>query len=439
MTFAYPTIFVPGIMGSALRDQYPVDPETVWSPFKMVFKAYDRITLHPDDVRYELKEPARVSPDQIFGLIYADLIEELRHNLSPQADTPVPVFPFAYDWRQPLESVQDRLEAFIGEVVDRTKLLPHYHQARYGESPDFPAKVNLVAHSMGGLIVAGYLRKCGEDRVHKIATIASPLRGSLEAVSKTATGIGALGQSSGSSREREAARVTPALYYLLPSFKGAVVAAGGLSDDLFLPGTWQPGILQTLASFIRLYGLDPGSGAQQQAQARRLLESMLDAAWRHRSRIERLRLKDSKKWLCLVGVNANTRVRMEIGKDSAGQPRFQLDDGDVRDGWKDSDSAQRVFTGDNTVPYFGARSNLIPTEQVVCISPGDFGLLEIKDKALMHAMDSFHASLPNMNLVQRLVVSHLKGQSYGDLWGHPAPDLDPNTPWDPPIAGLRAK
>ncbi len=439
MALPHPTIFVPGIMGSALRDQYPVDPETVWSPVKMMLKAYDRITLHPDDPRFELKEPARLGPDQVFGLIYSDLIEELRHNLSPQADMPVPVFPFAYDWRQPLESVEDQLKGFIGEVIDRTRLLPHYHRARYGSSPGFPAQVNLVAHSMGGLVVAGFLRRYGDDRVHKIATIASPLRGSLEAVSQTTTGTGVLTGSSGSSREREAARVTPALYYLLPSFKGAVTAETGLSDDLFLPGTWQAGIVQTLASFVRLHGLEPGDAARQEAQARQLLESMLDAAWRHRSRIERLRLKDPKRWLCLVGVHAQTRVRMRITGDPDGGPRFQLSDDDVQDTWDHADATRHVFTGDNTVPYLGARSSLIPTEQVVCISPEDFGLLELKDKALMHAMDSFHASLPNMNLVQRLVVSHLKGQAYGDVWGRPAPDLDPNTPWDPPIAGLRAK
>ena len=104
--YPYPVIFIPGIMGSALRDQYPLDPETVWSPFKLMIKAYDRITLHPSDTRYELIEPARVGADQVFGIVYAELIEELRHNLSAQADTPTPVFPFAYDWRQPLEANQ---------------------------------------------------------------------------------------------------------------------------------------------------------------------------------------------------------------------------------------------------------------------------------------------------------------------------------------------
>lgn len=86
--FPHPVIFIPGIMGSALRDQYPIDPEAVWSPFKLLVKAYERVTLHPSNTRYELIEPSRVSPDQVFGLVYSELIEELRHNLSPQADQP---------------------------------------------------------------------------------------------------------------------------------------------------------------------------------------------------------------------------------------------------------------------------------------------------------------------------------------------------------------
>ncbi|MEO7412996.1 MAG: hypothetical protein ABIZ81_06540, partial [Opitutaceae bacterium] len=206
--FSYPVIFLPGIMASALRDGYPINPEAVWSPLKLIVKAYERVTLHPSDTRYELIEPARVTADQVFGLVYSEFIEELRHNLSPQADQPVPVYPFAYDWRQPLDNTEAALAAFVGEVIDRTKLLRHYHDAGYGTAK-FPAKVHLVGHSLGGLIIAGYLQRHGEGSVAKVATVASPLRGSLEAVSKTATGVGALGSSPGSSREREAARVTP--------------------------------------------------------------------------------------------------------------------------------------------------------------------------------------------------------------------------------------
>ncbi|HEU0210500.1 MAG TPA: hypothetical protein VFQ78_16170 [Candidatus Udaeobacter sp.] len=425
-----PVIFIPGIMGSVLRDQYPVDPEAVWSPLKLLIKSYERITLHPSDVRYELIEPARINADQVFVLIYGEIIEEMRHNLTPQADRPVPVYPFAYDWRQPLESIEADLAAFVDEVIDRTKLLIHYHKAGYGEKK-FPATVSLVAHSMGGLIVAGYIQKCGEAKIDKVASIASPFRGSLEAISKVTSGVGALGTSPSSSREREAARVTPALYYLLPSFKGAVTADEGFSDDLFVPESWQPGVIQTLASFIRMYGLESGP---PQARAIELLRSMLDRAWKHRTRIEKLTLKNSKTWLAIVGLDETTRVGMQI-KSDGGKPWFEL--GDVRNEWHKGNPATDIYTGDNTVPYLGARSNFIPVEELVCVTPADFAFWEFKDKLLEKG--GFHSTLPNMNLVQRLVVSHLKGEIYGDVWGRPAPDLDlAQHPWDPPISGLRA-
>jgi len=233
-----------------------------------------------------------------------------------------------------------------------------------------------------------------------------------------------LGESPSSSRDREAARVTPALYYLLPSFKDAVTAKDGLSDDLFVPDTWQPGVIQTLASFIRMYGI--GEGAPQE-RARELLKSMLDAAWKHRTRIEKLKLSDSKMWLSIVGLDEDTRVAMRIVKRE-GKPWFEL--GDARNDWREG----TIFTGDNTVPYLGARASFIPTEEVVCVIPKDFGFSEIKDKLLERT--GFHSALPNMNLVQRLVVSHLKGEKYGEIWGRPTPDLG-SKKWDPPIADLR--
>jgi hypothetical protein len=72
---------------------------------------------------------------------------------------------------------------------------------------------------MGSLIIAGHIQASGLERIDKVATIAGPFRGSLESVAATTTGASTI---TASSREREAARVTPALYHLLPSFEGAV-------------------------------------------------------------------------------------------------------------------------------------------------------------------------------------------------------------------------
>lgn len=122
-----------------------------------------------------------MAPDQVFQLISSDFIEELRHNLSPQADQPVPIFPFPSDWRQPLENPEAELADFIDRVIDRTRLQRHYNDADYGTKA-FPAKVNLAGHSMGGLIIAGCLQKNGETKVGRVATMGTPFRGSLDAV-----------------------------------------------------------------------------------------------------------------------------------------------------------------------------------------------------------------------------------------------------------------
>ncbi|HXI26085.1 MAG TPA: alpha/beta hydrolase [Pyrinomonadaceae bacterium] len=431
--YPFPVVFVPGIMGSELRDEYPVSPQTVWSPFKLAIKAYQRITPHPDNTRLELIEPARVVKDQIFEIAYSEFMEELRHNLTPQADQPVPVFPFAYDWRQGLEGAQNALADFIDEVIDRTRLLRHYHDAGYG-TDNFPARVNLAGHSMGGMIIAGYLQANGDAKVNKIATIASPFRGSIEAIANVAIGNSMLSPTGGSSREREAARVTPSLYYLLPSFAGDVVAEAGLSDDLFAASSWQPKIIETLASFISIYGLDP---TNPRPQALQLLTNMLNAAKQHRSRLEQIKLSDSKRWLCIVGVGANTRVRMQIRRDQDGNPQFDLTDDDVENEYGNSDPTKAVCTGDHTVPYLGARSSFIPVNEIVCVTPGDFSLSEFKDKLLAKA--SFHPFITTLDLVQRLVVSHFKDQMYGKVWGRPAPDLPAGVAWDPPIPGLPPK
>jgi pimeloyl-ACP methyl ester carboxylesterase len=432
--FPYPVIVLPGIMGTALRDEYPVGPETVWSPLRLLVKDFERITLHPSDVRYELKEPARVVADQLFEIAYEDFIEELRHNLTPKADQPVPVFPFAYDWRQPLEELHSQLAEFIDEVLDRTKLLRHYHEVGFGKKV-FPAKVNLAGHSMGGVIISGYLKEHGFERIHKIATIATPFRGSLEAVSKAAMGVATLGPTSGSSREREAARVTPSLYYLLPSFEGAVTTekGTGLTSDLFLPRAWQPGVVESLTEFVRLYAV---GGEDASVQAQRLFKKLLDSAWAYREGIEKLKVPDSRRWLSIVGIHAKTRVTMNISPDATGKPRFDLSERNVKDALDGTDpTALRTLTGDNTVPYLGARTSFIPTNQVVCVTPGDYGLLEFKDRLL--SATGFHSTITNMNLVQRLVVMHFKGATYGVPGGHPPPDLAPDEVWTPPIRGLK--
>jgi pimeloyl-ACP methyl ester carboxylesterase len=428
-----PAIVVPGITATDLRDYYPLPPELVWGVLE---RDYDRAALHPDDLRYEARQPARLMPDQIFEVAYEELVEELRYNLKDQEDQPVPVYPFGYDWRQPLERLEGDLAGFVDEVIERTKLLKHYDRAGYADDP----RVNLVGHSMGGLIIAGYLERHGRDaRVAKVATLATPFRGSFEAVVKIATGTANLAPSVPGSREREAARLTPALYHLLPSFESALEVEPGIPHSLFDPRAWQPSVTATIAEYVRLHGLD---ARNRRAQARRLFQAMLRQAEAHRGRIEGFRLDraglQASDWLCVVGVDAETRVRLKIVK-ADGAVDFQFRSADRQNQWEELDPGRRRLTGDGTVPFEGAAPTFLGLANLVCVTPEDFGYWELVDQALARA-GGFHAILPNMDLLHRLIVRHFTGRPdrHGNTWGRPAPGVMPEQ-WDPPIADLRNK
>jgi pimeloyl-ACP methyl ester carboxylesterase len=426
MEIVYPVILVPGITATYLRDEYPLPPEDIW---KVIKKKYDRIALHPNDLRYEAREPARVVPGQIYEIAYEEIIEELRYNLSTKEDEPVPVYPFSYDWRMPLEIVELQLADFVDEVIERTKLLKHYHKAGYQNN----AKVNLVGHSMGGLIITGYLERKGKKApVHKVATLATPFQGSFEAVIKVATGTANLGTEAPSSRERETARLTPALYHLIPSFShGLEVTTPAIPSSLFDPGAWQPTVVDSISEFIRTKGL-PTKNRKQAAND--LFSALLSQAESHRDRINGFKLDKAglkvQDWLAVVGVDTKTRVRLKIGKPG-GKPEFLLSGTDRANSWNADDPVNKRFTGDGTVPFEGAIPKFLKEENLVCVTPDDYGYWEIKDKALAKVA-GFHGVISNMNMLHRLVVRFLTGRPdrRRNTWGRRVPGVKN---WQPPL------
>jgi pimeloyl-ACP methyl ester carboxylesterase len=431
-TLAHPTIFVPGWLGTTLKDEYRLPHEAVWSTLT---RDFERATLHPDNLQFESIEPARVVPDQVHELAYKELIEELRHGLSPSEDEPVPVYAFKYDWRQPLVAAEAQLARFVEEVIERTKLLRHYDAAGWGRTTE--AKVNLVGHSLGGVLIAGYLEQSrGAHHVHKVATLAAPFQGAFEAVAQITTGTANLGSGTPSSREREAARVTPGLYHMLGSFDGGLLVDDGIGPrSLFDIGIWQGSVIDTLERFIRRHGLDRGDPA---ARARALFSHMLQTAGTHRARIDTLDLGAiglaPAQWLCVVGVNAKTRIRLRVVRRGTGFDfDFRPEDRDNK--WGDADPGIARLTGDGGVPLNGAVPKFLPLESLVCVTPDDFGYWEVQDR-LFAAVAGFHSIMPNMDMLHRLIVAHLtdSGPRHDNIWGRPAPGV---TAWTPPIPGLR--
>ncbi|MGZ9235778.1 MAG: esterase/lipase family protein, partial [Anaerolineales bacterium] len=314
MNYIPPVIFVPGITGTYLRDEYQLPPDRVWGVIEHDFA---RVALHPDDPRFEAVEPARIRADSVFEVPYKEIIQELRYNLCPSEDQPVPVFPFAYDWRLPLEIIEKQFSAFVEEVIARTRLIGHYVEAGFAENP----KVNLIGHSMGGLIITGYLDKKGKTApVSKVVTLGTPYKGSFEAVIKIATGTANLGSDAPNSREREAARLTSSLYHLLPAIKDALeVDDPELPTSLFDPALWQ---LSVVASVLAYVQRQMAFITEKDQKAQELFARFLEAAQAYRNRIDRFRLSKTflkpEDWLCVVGVDSETRVRMRIAKTERG-------------------------------------------------------------------------------------------------------------------------
>jgi hypothetical protein len=433
MSIHNPVIVVPGITASSLRDAYQLDAETVWGAMR---RDELRVALHPDDLRYELMEPARVEADGVFRLLYGSLVEELRTELgAPGAVTPV--YPFAYDWRQPLALTAARLGAFIEEVIGRTSLLRHYRRAGYHEAP----RVDVVAHSMGGLVLAGYLADArGTARVNRVVTIATPFRGSLEAPIRVVTGTAQLGEvEPPNPRDRFAARLTPALYHLLPDFHGAIPGDDGVSTDLFDAAAWQPSVTASIADAIALYGPAPAaSRAARESAAHAVLQGMLDDAATFRRRMEKLSLQAAgladDSWLCIIGVDETTRVRLPI-RSEKGRPWLELRSRDRMNAWLQPDDELRVLTGDGTVPFRGAVPPFLPLNRLVCLRPSDFGYWEIRDRALRSAA-GFHGTLPTMNLVHRLTAAFLLDDPRRRGIAAWRPPGVTSAAWAPPISGL---
>jgi len=431
-TLAHPTIFVPGWLGTTLEDECRLPHEAVWSTLT---RDFERATLHPDNLQFESIEPARVVPGQVHELGYKELIEELRHGLSPSEDEPVPVYAFKYDWRQPLVAAEAQLARFVEEVIERTKLLRHYDAAGWGNTTE--AKVNLVGHSLGGVLIAGYLEQSrGAHHVHKVATLAAPFQGAFETVAQITTGTANLGSGTPSSREREAARVTPGLYHMLGSFDGGLIVDDGIGPrSLFDIAIWQGSVIDTLERFIRRHGLDRGDPA---ARARTLFTHMLQTAATHRARIDTLDLAaiglSAAHWLCVVGVNAKTRIRLRVVRRGAGFD-FDFRPEDRDNMWGDANPGIARLTGDGGVPLNGAVPKFLPLESLVCVTPDDFGYWEVQAR-LFAAVAGFHSIMPNMDMLHRLIVAHFtdSGPRHDNIWGRPAPGV---TAWTPPIPGLR--
>jgi len=246
-----PVILIPGLFGSKLRsrttgtERWPGRWDRVlFGDYRDLELAFDPITLEvlPDDLE------AFDIADSVLGRDYygpiIDALVRFGGYVPATPGTPVKkgerrYYLFPYDWRQDNVEHARGLEA-LNETVRQD----------YGR-PDL--RVDIVAHSMGGVIARYYLRYGtvdvlggmpalitlhGTQRVRKLVLLGSPNFGSVSALQSYLAG-----EPIGLQRTRpEILATMPSGYQLFPHpIANWLIDASAkpLADDLFDPATWE--------------------------------------------------------------------------------------------------------------------------------------------------------------------------------------------------------
>lgn len=295
-----PIIFVHGIQGSWLKNQYPVDyqDEIYWTG--ILKKQFDKIHLSNIDSTVDYDIDKFIFPHQAVAFIYESIVEELRREVTEQT------YMFTYDWRKDNRFSAKRLGNFVKMVLAKAKV----HAIQKKE--EAPSKVSLVGHSMGGLVIKWYvcqiLKEEAETTIDKIITIATPYRGSLKSIEALLPGARNFFGFEAQKAMREASRTLPGVYQLLPIWEEAIVDKyTGKTVDIFDRCVWQKSLVEKLD---KIYGPE-------------FFQKMLDDAKSFTSIVSEEYEPDIRnRFYCIYGVGSKTLKRVQV--DSENENRFDF-------------------------------------------------------------------------------------------------------------------
>ena len=314
--FRNPAIVIPGILGTRLTD--PASGRTVWGAFgggaanpqkpdgarlaslpmrEGVAIAELRDSVVPDGVLDKLNVKLAGLPFQLkayFQILITLGAGGYRDSTAHSSDIDYGAdhftcFQFDYDWRRDNVENARRLHEFM---LEKRSYVIEERRKRY-EVVDEDVRFDVIAHSMGGLVLRYLLRYgtadlpvdgslppvtwAGSELVDRAVLVATPNAGALEALVQLVEG-----RKFGPLTPRYEAAIVgtyPALYQLLPRPRhGALVAAGDHQEkiDFMAPALWEE--------------LGWGLASEEQASVLEMvLPETTDAAQRHRIALDHQR------------------------------------------------------------------------------------------------------------------------------------------------------
>lgn len=245
-----PVVIVPGILGSRLRERKSGRELWPGSVFNLLFSARS-LALDIDPTTLEPRPDDIEAYDLIRGVLANDFYGALIQTLEQQGGyvRGAPGHPadparrryylFPYDWRQDNVVTVRRLDTLIEQI-----------RHDYG---DPRLKVDIVAHSMGGLVTRYYIQYgttdvldgndfpanfSGADKIRTAVLLGTPNLGSVNALHSLLVGH----QVARQTIPPEALATMPSVYELLPHpITNWIVDIKGipLETDLYFVGTWR--------------------------------------------------------------------------------------------------------------------------------------------------------------------------------------------------------
>jgi pimeloyl-ACP methyl ester carboxylesterase len=200
-----PVLIIPGILGSRLNRAS--DGEEIWPKINLM------AVPGPDNYLNELKldessgEIIDVDSSEIIESVlttnqYGNLIQKFKDS---GYELEKDLFVVPYDWRLDVGVSSNELDLAISEALDKS----------------LTGKVNIVAHSMGGLLAKDYLIRNGEDKINKVIFAGTPHLGAPKAFNLLNWGddfdLKFLGLGLNKNKAKEIGQNMPAVYQLLPS------------------------------------------------------------------------------------------------------------------------------------------------------------------------------------------------------------------------------
>jgi pimeloyl-ACP methyl ester carboxylesterase len=226
-----PLIFVPGLLGSRLCRSNPANPAkpiVLWGSLHALSQFPTlRLPRSETEIDDELKPCGLVREFVYLGFltqrVYGPVIANL-HRLGYREGRNL--FVFSYDWRRSVFENAELLAAFLREKV-----------------PDGTQRVDILAHSMGGLVSRVYAVKLGgAARIATLMSAGTPFHGSVKVYETVEKGWGSVNYIMGGiGALRQTILSFPALFELMPRY-GACCGGDQTGGTPFVPfeiAAWQ--------------------------------------------------------------------------------------------------------------------------------------------------------------------------------------------------------